>query len=294
MSKYRASDLCTAASRNDVAALGRLLAGVDSDTLNYILSGSGTPLSCAAGGGNPAAMKVLLDAGADPNKGSYPGDPVNTPLNEVANGDGNGGGCYECARLLLERGADPNLGLSKWSPGYRVGVPLETAANNLNARMMRILVEGGAKMPRGWKWRQVPYPQPYQLKAQGFPDTPQGREQLIALVEEYASGRLPALPEPFGQLHERYELAEKELKAAQTNPDLNTGVPPVRHRAESRLEEAKRNLNEIKSQFPPGALAVRDATRPAPAAGPFGGRSRRRRGRGKGKTQRRKAKRSSR
>lgn len=295
MSRYQASDLCRAADRNDVGAIQSLLAdpGFKRESLSISLSGSGTPLYCAASSGSYDAMKVLLDAGSDPNQGSFPGDVVNTPLNAVATGDGNGGGCYECARLLLQRGADPNLGLSKWSPGYRVGVPLETAAERLNARMMRILVEGGAKMPKGWKWRQVPYAQPYQLKAQGFPNTEQGRNDLLALVGEYARGNVPALPDPLDQLHKAHDAALKELKAAQADPNLTTGVPPVRHSAESRLNEAKRNLADIENQFPPGALAVRELTRPAPAAAAFGGKSRKRRGRGKRKTQRRKAKRLS-
>ena len=248
------------------------------------------PLSIAAGRGDVDEIRRLLKAGADPNMGEYPGDVINTPLIAVATGDGNGGGCYECARLLLDAGADPNIGLSKWSPGFRVGVPLETAANKLNARMMRILVEGGAKMPKGWKWLQVPVAAPYQLKAQGFPNTPEGRKQLIELVQEYAQGKLPSLPDPTEQLYAQRAASKVELQKAEKDPDLTTGFPPSRHSAEGRLATAKATLKEIEDRFPLGALSIPPPPTPAPAAAALGGKSRRRRLR---RRQTRKPKRSS-
>ena len=235
-------------------------------------------------------MNVLLDAGANPN--GDPQDPIGTPLATVATGDGNGAGCYQCARLLLERGADPNIANQRWSPGYGPGVPLIIAAERFNARMMQILVEGGAKMPKGWKLNGSSRPASYQLRAQGFPDTDKGRRELVALVEAYAQGKMPSLPDPTQQLYAQRAAAKVELQKAEKDPDLTTGFPPSRHSAEGRLATAKATLKEIEDRFPPGALSIPPPPTPAPAAAALGGKSRRRRGK-KSRRQTRKPKRSS-
>ena len=253
MSKYAASDLCQAAMRNDVAELRRLLAGSHRESLEYTLSGTGTPLNCAASRGNLDAMRVLLDAGANPN--GDPRDYVNTPLNSIVIGDGNGGGHYEAARLLLQRGADPNLANAHWKPGYGPGVPLIIAAERLNAKMMRVLVEGGAKMPKGWTWRgSAPTPGGYVLRAQGFPDTDEGQRDLVALVEAYARGELPPPPDPAEQVRKQLDAARVALEKARKNPDLGNAIPPVQITAAGRLARAKARVKELEAelaQLPP-------------------------------------------
>ena len=72
--------------------------------------GPDTPLGRAAGGGDLAAMTVLLDQGADPNA---PGAHGMTPLASAARN-----GRVEAIELLLARGADPHrgCGVNGWTP----------------------------------------------------------------------------------------------------------------------------------------------------------------------------------
>jgi ankyrin repeat protein len=62
-----------------------------------------TPLYTAAVQGEVEIVRLLLEAGADPNKES-PGETEGTPLCAAASW-----GRTEVVRLLLEHGADPNL-----------------------------------------------------------------------------------------------------------------------------------------------------------------------------------------
>ncbi len=74
------------------------------------LGGSETPLGRAAKGGDLAAMKTLLDQGADPNAIGAHGM---TPLASAARN-----GQVEVIELLLARGADPHrgCGVNGWTP----------------------------------------------------------------------------------------------------------------------------------------------------------------------------------
>ena len=84
----------------------------------------------ATKGGNISVVRMLLDAGADPNMKSSRGD---TPLLMSAN-EGNLG----ITKLLLQRGAQPNIvGRS----GY---TPLHQAACNGNIDVVKELLEKGA------------------------------------------------------------------------------------------------------------------------------------------------------
>ena len=88
-------------------------------------------LLVAAREGNPAQVRTLLDAGAEPDSRDRNGD---TPLNHVARK-----GDVELARLLLDRGASPDLAnLSKVTP-------LMSAAYSGNAEIVRLLLGRGAE-----------------------------------------------------------------------------------------------------------------------------------------------------
>jgi ankyrin repeat protein len=88
----RLAEMC---SRGLIATVRRLLKrGVDVNARTIVYKGL-TPLSLAARNGHTDIVKLLLEAGADPNVESYEG---RTPLMQVANGN--------ICRMLLAAGAD--------------------------------------------------------------------------------------------------------------------------------------------------------------------------------------------
>jgi ankyrin repeat protein len=91
------------------------------------------PLAIAAERGDVAAARLLLAAGAGPNRGLE-----RTPLAAAA-----GGGHAEMVRLLLTAGADPN------AEGADEETALLRAASSGNLETVRLLVEAGAN-PRHW------------------------------------------------------------------------------------------------------------------------------------------------
>lgn len=94
-----------------------------------------TPLCEAAWGGHNGqndVMKILLEEGADPNKGDKRG---RTPL-YVAAYRGNMG----AVQMLLDAGADPNSGNSNGD------TPLSKAADVGNKEMIKLLLERGASV----------------------------------------------------------------------------------------------------------------------------------------------------
>ncbi len=101
-----------------------------------------TPLHTAATTGTPAAMRVLLEAGADPNRRVEVSRPVNpwdpkdwTPLHLAARNRDPG-----AVALLLEAGADVNARV------YGYETALHTAAGNGNPLVAELLLEAGAEV----------------------------------------------------------------------------------------------------------------------------------------------------
>lgn len=97
--------------------------------------GGQTPLHIAAGRGHVALVRMLLEAGADPNALSTSG---NTPLSRAICGPDHG---PQTVELLLAHGADPDLstGRSKWTG-------LDWAAWFGDVRYVRLLVAAGANV----------------------------------------------------------------------------------------------------------------------------------------------------
>jgi ankyrin repeat protein len=93
--------------------------------------GSYTPLQLASRSGSPAVVKVLLAAGADPNRPDANGA---TALHLAA-----AAGSPEAVSALLEKGANPNARESEWGQ-----TPLFFAAENDRAAAIKALIAKGA------------------------------------------------------------------------------------------------------------------------------------------------------
>lgn len=83
----------------DLAAM-KLLLELGADPNEYMVNGIGSPLWLAAGGGRIEELRLLLDHGADPNK-IY---GIKTPLMMAVSGSH-----LDCAELLIQYGADINF-----------------------------------------------------------------------------------------------------------------------------------------------------------------------------------------
>ncbi len=86
----------------------------------------------------PAAVDLLLDAGADPNDASG-GDRPETPLHWAASTDD-----LEVATALIEGGADLD------TPGGSIGTPLDNAIGYGCWHVARLLVERGVPVIKLW------------------------------------------------------------------------------------------------------------------------------------------------
>jgi ankyrin repeat protein len=136
-----AKPLYLAAVNGDAAVIARLLdAGEDA---NAVLTGEGeTVLMLTSYTGNPAAVKLLLDRGAEPDTQQFRGQ---TALMWAA-----AEGHAEVVKLLLERGADPALSSTastrpeRRPPGGMTALLFAARQGKLEAA--RALLDGGAEI----------------------------------------------------------------------------------------------------------------------------------------------------
>jgi hypothetical protein len=88
--------------------------------------------------GGPDIVKLLLDAGADPNAGTTPA-PSETPLHWAASSDD-----VDVAVALIDGGADLE------TPGGSIGTPLDNAVGYSCWHVARLLVMRGARVEKVW------------------------------------------------------------------------------------------------------------------------------------------------
>jgi uncharacterized protein len=126
----------------DTAALGRLLTqhpGLVSEEIH----GSRLPLHVISDWpgyfpNGPATVRLLIDAGADPNA-STGGDRPETPLHWAASTDD-----ADVAATLISCGADLEM------PGGSIGTPLDNAIGYGCWNVARLLVHKGARVDKLW------------------------------------------------------------------------------------------------------------------------------------------------
>ncbi len=127
--------------RNDPALASARLAGRG--------GGTGTPLHLVTDWpgyfpNGPEIVRLLIDAGADPNalttsRGSQTGPGSETPLHYAASSDD-----VDVAEALIEGGADIE------TPGGSIGTPLDNAVGYGCWHVARLLVTRGARVDKAW------------------------------------------------------------------------------------------------------------------------------------------------
>ena len=125
----------------DVPALERLLAarpGLAAEHITGRKGGTSTPLHIVTDWpgyfpNGPAIVRILIEAGADPNALTSPGKPE-TPLHYAASSDD-----ADVAEALINGGADLEV------PGGSIGTPLDNAVGYGCWHVARLLVARGAR-----------------------------------------------------------------------------------------------------------------------------------------------------
>jgi uncharacterized protein len=144
-----AVELTTVIQRGDLDALKRILADRPELASAHMIGRKGleggwrTPLHAATDWPGyfpvaPAAVLMLLDAGADPNDDTG-GDRPETPLHWAASTDD-----LDVAVVLIHNGADLE------TPGGSIGTPLDNAIGYGCWHVARLLVARGAKVDKLW------------------------------------------------------------------------------------------------------------------------------------------------
>src|SRR5208282_5846526 len=130
----------------DVATLQRLLAnnpGLAASRLGGIAKGR-TPLHVVADWpgyfpNGPQIVRMLIEAGADPNARDPDVPSSETPLHWAASSDD-----VDVAKALIDGGADVE------TPGGSIGTPLDNAIGYACWHVARLLVQRGAKVDKLW------------------------------------------------------------------------------------------------------------------------------------------------
>jgi ankyrin repeat protein len=144
-----AGEVILAVHGGDLATLGRLLgerpelAGVRMMGRKGPEGGWRTPLHAATDWPGyfpeaPATIRLLLEAGADPNDDTG-GDRPETPLHWAASTDD-----ADAAIALIDGGADLEI------PGGSIGTPLDNAVGYGCWHVARLLVQRGARVEKLW------------------------------------------------------------------------------------------------------------------------------------------------
>jgi len=147
-----AVELRLAVRAGDVAAIQRLLRNdpaLASARLFGKDGGAGTPLHLVTDWpgyfpNGPEIVRLLIDAGADPNalttsRGSQPGPGDETPLHYAASSDD-----ADVAEALIDGGADIE------TPDGSIGTPLDNAVGYGCWHVARLLVTRGARVDKAW------------------------------------------------------------------------------------------------------------------------------------------------
>jgi hypothetical protein len=147
-----AVELLLAVRLGDVAAIQRLLRddpALASARLVGKDGGAGTPLHLVTDWpgyfpNGPEIVRLLIDAGADPNalttsRGSQTGPGDETPLHYAASSDD-----VDVAEALIEGGADIE------TPDGSIGTPLDNAVGYGCWHVARLLVARGARVDKAW------------------------------------------------------------------------------------------------------------------------------------------------